>query len=287
MKTFIFHYIIKMQQQPGKKTKQTQQQQQQQQQLKGQQQQLVQISKTSSTTSTTGKRKRQLQEQQHGKPSNRKRSKNITPLFPDSYASFREIPENFRTGGRNSYLIYFNLLNESWWYYPSFIPGRIRHLDVLHDVEDFPYHESAIYFFLMRDNLFHVRVTVEPNHEILTYLMGWRRPDEPIQTQRTYMLNISRVPGNYDSAWEFVNNMQTETNNRNIQGLLDLLLPFDEVHRQQRERQRRERQQRYRQRQQQNRLRRERLAQEQRQRERRRRQQRQREQQQNNPQEGD
>ena len=240
-----------------------QQQQQQQQQLKGGQQQqlgkisntfsttaktkgkklmkgqLVQISKTSSTTSTTtsttGKRKRQLNEQQQGKPSNPKRSKNITPLFPDSYASFGEIPENFRTEERDSYLIYYNLLNRSWWYYPSYNipPGRGGHGDVLRNVRGFPYHESAIYFYLMRDDLFYVRVSFETNHEILTYIMGWGRPDEPIQTQRTYTLNFSRAPGDYNSAWEFINNIQT--NNRDIQGLSDLLLPFDEVHRQRRE----------------------------------------------------
>lgn len=190
------------------------------------------------------------------KPSKKRKQQGQPPrqnaLFPNSYASFEEIPENFKTDERDFYLIYFNLLNESWWYYPSFLLENDQRRTLgpsggIINLEHFPYHESAIYFFLMRDEFFKVEVSLSTDHEIVNIIMGYNAPLEP-QPQRSYKLTINKVPEANNSAYEFINNKYLETNNTNIRKLAELLLPFENVRRdqreRQRERQRRERQQR-------------------------------------------
>ena len=212
----------------------------QQQQSKKQQRQPqkdISTSTSTSTTSTSTTGKRQLQHQQ-GKPSETKRSKNMTSfLFQNSYASFEEIPENIRTQERDFYLIYFNVLNESWWYYPSLLieNDQMRRLGPLGgtiNLEHFPYHESAVYFFLWRDDLYAVDVSVQ--HEIRTIIMGML-PLTP--RQRSYKLTFHTVP-EVNTAYEFMNNKYSETYDTRIQKFAELLLPFENVRQDQRERQR-------------------------------------------------
>ena len=169
-------------------------------------------------------------------------------LFPNSYASFQDIPDNLRTG-RDSYLIYFNRSNGSWWYYPSFnLDDRIRNASSIIDIENFPYHESAIYFFVRSDDLFYVQVSrnLNPNHEILNVIMN-HGPQRVILPDITYSLIFERRSRRSEidvSAWELINNIPAQLRSTDIQRFLDFLLPFETEKRQRRIQAQRQRQQR-------------------------------------------
>lgn len=201
------------------------QQQQQQQQMKGTQQQLLH--------NPNKKMKQQ------GQPPRQK------ALFPNSYASFEQIPNDLKTG-RDSYLIYFNTLNNTFWYYPSLNLDITTPYEVIHDIEDFPYHPNFKYYYVTRNKLFKVTPTTILHHEIDGIING--EYDGPIQTVIKYTLNFSKVPGRYVSAWELLNNKQPRP--IYMERFLELLLPFEEEQRKRRQLQQQKQRQKRRQQQQ-------------------------------------
>ena len=185
------------------------------------------------------------------KPSKKRKQQGQPPrqnaLFPNSYASFEEIPKDLRTG-RNSYLIYFNTLNNTLWYYPSLNldSKRIGPFDVLYDVEDFPYHPNFKYYYVKRNDFFQVTACPILNHEIDDILtpsaLGPRTPGIK------YTLNFSKVVGRYVSAWEYLNKIEPRP--IYIERFLELLLPFEEEQRKRRQLQQQKKRQKQRQQQQ-------------------------------------
>ena len=162
-------------------------------------------------------------------------------LFPNSYASFQDIPDNLRTG-RDYYLIYFNRSNGSWWYYPTFnLEYPIRHGSSITDIENFPYHEDAIYFLVRRDDLFYVIVSrnLNPNHEILNVIMNYSdRPQRVTREEITYSLIFERRirrSGIDVSPWELINDIPPQLRSTHIQRFLDFLLPYEAEQRQRRQ----------------------------------------------------